>query len=373
MRILTTIHRYWPSIGGSEAVGESLARGLVKLGHEVTVATSAEPNAPPTETREGVAIRRFDLRRAGKFRFPGRDYRNFVRQTDADIVVCHGQRVWSTDYIMDLAHRSPTPFALMAHGFFQFHMGRLRPAEWLYYHHVLPYGFGSRHCIADTVGEAHELAKFGIPPARVGIIPLAIEVSEFAVPQTGFREHYRLPPDEPILLYVGGFYDNKRVDDLIRVAARTRCCLVVVGRDSHPNEKALNASRLFAERLGADVRFLGSIPRRDVLSAYAESTLFVLASQFEGYGLVLLEAMAAGLPFVATRAGTAPELAALGAGISVATWEEMADNIALLLPDPARLRAMSEAGRRHARGFTKERLAADHEAFYERVIREQRV
>src|SRR5438552_1320892 len=129
MKLLLTVHRYWPSIGGTEALVEGLARKLVARGNHVTVATSDEPGAPDRETRGGVEIRRFELKRAGKFRFPPRTYRQFVAEGGWDLVVCHGQRVWNTDYVLDVARRSRTPFVLMAHGFYQYHMGSFRAAE----------------------------------------------------------------------------------------------------------------------------------------------------------------------------------------------------------------------------------------------------
>ncbi|HUR69005.1 MAG TPA: glycosyltransferase family 4 protein [Candidatus Thermoplasmatota archaeon] len=371
MDILMTVHRFWPSIGGTEAFVEGLARTLAKRGHDVTIATSSEPGAPAEQTRDGYAIHRFELVRKGKFRVPHKDYRDLLRAPGWDVLVAHGQRVWSTDYAYDILRRTPTPVVLMYHGFYQHHMNRFRPPEWLYYRALVPWASKKRHLVAETEGEREELARWGVPRERIEVISSSLDASEFRAPHPGFRAKYGFAADEAVLLYVGGFYANKRVEDAVRIAAATRTPLVVIGRDPDPAQRTLAACRALAAREGADARFLGKIPWEDVLSAYQECTLFLLPARFEGYGLVLLEAMASGLPFVATRAGAAPELAAMGCGVSVPTWQDMAREAAALLQDPARRASMGAIGRERALGFTWEHVAAAHERLYRRAIREQ--
>lgn len=372
MKILMTVHRFWPSVGGTEALVEGLVDWLAKRGHDVTIATSSEPGAPAEERRNGYAIRRFELVRKGKFRVPHADYRAFLKRADWDVIVVHGQRVWSTDYAYDIIRRARVPVVVMCHGFYQFHMSRFRAPEWLYYRGVLGWALKKRHVVAETEGEIAELERFGVPRERVALIPGAIEPAQFQEPRPGFRAKYGFAPDEPLLLYVGGFYANKRVEDSVRIAARTGHRLVVIGRDPDPEGRAQKACEALAATLGAKARFLGKISWDDVRGAYQESTLLLLPAAFEGYGLVLLEAMASGLPFVASRAGAAPELAATGAGVSVATWEDMAREADALLKDPARRARMGAIGRERAKEFTWDRVAAQHEALYERAIREQR-
>lgn len=344
MRILLTSHRFWPSVGGTEEVVGQLAAAFARRGHEVTVATSDEPDTSPEERRDGYTIRRFTLQRRGKFRFPPRAYREFVLAPGWDVVHLHGQRVWSTDWLYRHLSRASAPVVFTAHGFYQRHVERTPLVDALYYRGVLPRAL--RHCAAVTAltsGEARELLAMGVPEDKVHLIPDGLDPSAFAKLPTGFRERVGLARDAPLLLYVGGFYRNKRVDRLVRVAAETRATLAVIGRDAHPRHGRAECEAL-AKRLGADVRFLGTLPRDEVLAAYREADVFVLASDFEGFGLVLLEAMAAGLPFVATPSGAAPDLAAHGAG-AVASPDALAREVRRLLDRPERRRAMAEAGR----------------------------
>lgn len=363
MKVLLTSHRFWPSVGGTEEVVASLARHLALLGHDVTVATSDEPGAPAEEAREGYRIRRFKLRRVSKFRFPGEDYVRFVRDGDWDVAHLHGQRVWSTDHLYRHLKRFRAPAVFTAHGFYQWHVERTPLVDAWYYRRVLPRALRHATATALTDAERDELAGWGVEGARV--IPDGFEPSEFATLPRGFRKEHAFAEDEPLLLYVGGLYPNKRVDRLVRAAGEAGATLAVIGRDAVGGQRKLSD---LAQHVGARVRFMGPRPRHDVLGAYAEADLFLLASEFEGFGLVLLESMAAGLPFLATPAGASRDLAKHDGG-RVVPADELGREAKRLLGDKPRLRAMGENGRAAAPMYAWSRIASQYEALYEEVAR----
>jgi len=367
VRILLTCHRFWPSVGGTEEVVEQLARHYVALGHDVTVFSSDEPGAPEREERDGYLIRRFPLQRRGKFRFPPKSYREAVLAPGWDVVHLHGQRVWSTDYLYRHLKRSPAPVVFTAHGFFQRSQGTPLLSD-LYYRVVMPRAL--RHVAAVTAltgPERDELVSFGVDPRKLHVIPNGFVEAEFAALPRGFRARHGIAPGAPLLLYVGGFYRNKRCDRLVELAADTGTTLALVGKEAHP-EHGLAECKALAARTGADARFLGVLPRQDVLAGYAEADLFVLASDFEGFGLVLLEAMAAGLPFLSTPCGAAPDLAALGAG-AVAAPGALALRAKELLDDPERRKAMGRKGRAAAASYAWPPIAKRYLDLYEAVAR----
>lgn len=368
MRILLTTHRFWPSVGGTEELVHQLASRFAKAGHDVHVFTSDEPGSPEEEIREGVHIRRFVLERRGKFRFPPKAYREAVLGEGWDLVHLQGQRVWSTDYLYRHLKRAKAPLVFTAHGFYQWHVERTPVVNDVYYRFVLPRALRRvAAVVADTTPEREELVSFGVDPARIRVIPAGFDPADFASLPRGFRIKHKLPPAAPLMLYVGGFYPNKRVDRLVEVAADTGATLVLVGRDGYPPHDRAECEAL-AKRLGADARFLGPLPREDVLAAYAESDLFVFASDFEGFGLVLLEAMAAGLPFLSTPAGAAPDLAAHGAGVVVGPGA-LALKARELLADPAQRKVLGRAGRDAAQAYSWDAVARQHLELYEEVAR----
>jgi sugar transferase (PEP-CTERM/EpsH1 system associated) len=123
--------------------------------------------------------------------------------------------------------------------------------------------------------------------------------------------------------------------------------------------------------LGRIVTLLGAI--REVPELLSRASLFVLPSRTEGISLTLLEAMARGLPAVATRVGGSPEVVLEGeSGLLVPAQDPQSLAAALLeiRRDPARGEQMGLAGRRHVeRTFNIRRMVADYEALYARVTR----
>lgn len=374
MHIGYTVHRYWPAVGGTELALRDLTQELRKLGHDITVVTSDEQGSPAEELKDGVRIRRFAMRRYGKFRLPPRDYRAFVLGGGWDVLHVKGQRVWSSDYLFRSVPEAKQPKAFTAHGFHQWHMHRRDPAELWYYRWHLPRMLRAFDVvIALTQNEVDELVGFGVDRAKIIILPDGVNLHEYKTPPAkGFREKFGLTKKH-VVLYAGGFYDNKRVDFLVQAVARMKgdVELAVVGKDSSGGAMRAQAEALAAQ-LKAPVKFLGMIDRADLVKAFFESDLFLFGSKFEGYGIVLLEAMAAGTPFVSTPCGAAPELAAKGCGRIARTPEEMARLADEILAD-ADLRArMGAAGRELANQQTLEWAAKEHEKVYRALLEGRR-
>lgn len=256
------------------------------------------------------------------------------------------------------------------HGFHQLHVGGNR-LDGLYYRRFLPWAMRRvDRVIAITEGEARELQGLGVPADKVTEIPDGIDLVEFGEFPGGFREGHGIPGSKALLLYVGGFYANKRLDLLAEAVALVPrpVHLVLIGKDADPRFGRGRFEAL-AARLGLRAQVLGLVPRREVLAAYGAADLFLLGSSFEGFGLVLLEAMSAGLPFVSTPVGAAPELAATGAGRIVGDAVEMGEAVRLLLDDPEARVAMGKRGREAVRRYTWERIAEEHLGLYEAEAR----
>jgi len=206
----------------------------------------------------------------------------------------------------------------------------------------------SRIVLADSEATAADLRQFyRIPERRLRVVPLGVAADFFELAA-------RRKP-EPFLLAVSTLHPHKNLDGLLRAFAEFRrfrpgFTLVVCGLHGFFTAE-LHALR---ETLGlADsVTFPGWIPRPELLDLYARAAAFLYPSKFEGFGLPVLEALAAGVP---TACSSVEPLASLAA--DAALQFDPADPLAiaaamerLVSDDPLRSR-LSAAGPRRAAQF----------------------
>jgi glycosyltransferase involved in cell wall biosynthesis len=138
------------------------------------------------------------------------------------------------------------------------------------------------------------------------VIPNGIDLDDFQGEGDGraFRDRHAV--HGPLLLYTGRLAANKRLDTVISLLPDLLkefpdLTFVVVGED----HGMASSWRQLAERLEVEghVKFLGHVSRAELVEAYRACDAFVLPSDYEAFGIVLLEAMACGKPCVATRVG----------------------------------------------------------------------
>lgn len=138
--------------------------------------------------------------------------------------------------------------------------------------------------------------------------------------------------DEPFLLYVGSVYPHKNIDNLIKAVKKTRIRLLVVcARSVFWERLKKQIKNLKAEKL---VELLGFVPDEDLAVLYKKARAFVFPSLAEGFGLPGLEAMAAGLPVLASNIPVFKEVYQDGAlYFNPQDPEDMATKIKQLLRD----------------------------------------
>jgi UDP-glucose:(heptosyl)LPS alpha-1,3-glucosyltransferase len=159
---------------------------------------------------------------------------------------------------------------------------------------------GYHHLIALTPQVKDDLMRlYGVPAADITIVPNGFSPEEFNLEVRRQREKVRLQlgidKDERVVIFVANELERKGFGPLLRAIAslkRTDVHLLAVGR--------LDASAYAAEieRLGMKKRVHFTGPSSDVAAYYAASDIFALPTQYEAWGLVIVEAMACGLPVV---------------------------------------------------------------------------
>jgi glycosyltransferase involved in cell wall biosynthesis len=235
---------------------------------------------------------------------------------------------------------------------------------------------------ALTANEEAQLRSLGIT-APIAVIPngvAAAESREFPPAErarraAAFRRAHGLPDAAKVLLFVGRINPKKRLEDIIAAFAALAprepdLHLVVAGQADAPYLRALRGQ---VDRTGltARVRWVGFLDEAAKPAAFAAADCFVHASDSEGMALAILEAMAQGLPVVATRGCYMQAAAEQGALRECAQGPEaLAAALAPLLADPASARALGAVGRAYLRAeHDWDRLARRYLRIYEEGLR----
>ena len=219
------------------------------------------------------------------------------------------------------------------------------------------------------------LSRGDLGPARISIIHSAYRTERFhtGIDRTRLRRELGVPPETPLIGVVGRLVSDKGQDDLLRAAvgvieARPEALFLLIGTGT-----AERSLRDLAAALGVarSVRFLGF--RDDVPSITAALTLSVLPSvDCDASSAVLKEALACGVPAIATDIGGASEILGHGeTGLIVPPRdpEALAGAMLSLLGDPERAARMGRRGSGEmAARFTPERLAEETLAVYQDVV-----
>ncbi len=142
--------------------------------------------------------------------------------------------------------------------------------------------------------------------------------------------------------------------------------LLVLGQ---PKEDGPTAKLMNKLKLHDRVTFVKGIPTEEIVQHYAEASIAVVPSLYEGFGLPAGEAMACGVPVISTTGGALPEVVG-DAGILVPTADEqaIADAIESLLKDPKRAKALGKAGREHIENNLSWSLVATQMTSYYREV-----
>ena len=207
------------------------------------------------------------------------------------------------------------------------------------------------HIIAPSPAVVDLLPSYGIQKP-VDILPTPVDIEQFHPRSKPLLDN----PDRIRLIYVGRVAKEKNLDFLLRVFAQVaakdeRLELLFVG-----GGPSLDDLKKLAKKLKIDhkVTFTGMVPFSQVVDELSQADLFIFSSTSETQGLVVLEAMAAGLPLVMVESKALLYFVNPDEDCVVVPEkeEEMAAAILALLDDPAKLRAMGQAARRNAEKYS---------------------
>ncbi len=367
MRHLLVTNDFPPKLGGIQTYLWELWRRLPP--GDVTVLTAAHPGAPGWDGEQPFRVERVRSRVLLPTRGLRRRVDDLGREVGAGIVLL--------DPALPLGLLGPgleTPYGLVLHGAEVTVPGRLPGSRWML-GRVLR---GARLVVAAGGYPAAEAERAAGRPLPTVVVPPGVDTERFRPSPPGERADERaslgLPVDGRLVLGVSRLVPRKGFDVLIRASAtlaRDRPDLTLAiaggGRDRTRLER-------LAARTGAPARFLGRVPDAELPALYGCADVFAMVCrnrwaglEQEGFGIVFVEAAAAGIPQIAGDSGGAGEAVVDGVtGIVVERPRSVAAvEIALagLLDDAQQRTAMGVAARKRAvadfaYGVLADRLAA---------------
>ena len=216
----------------------------------------------------------------------------------------------------------------------------------------------------------NETAKIIGSSRHVEVVPNFVDFKRFDVTPCPDAASLR-QGQEKLLIHVSNFRPVKRVADVVTsfhiLSKQLEARLLMVGDGPDRSVAELQARQL---GISDRVHFLGSQDALEKLLPCAD--LFVLPSRYESFGLAALEAMACGVPVLATNSGGLPEVIDDGANgrlVPVGDVETMAEAAFWILGDKERHATMAAAAREKAKAsFTLEKILPRYEAFYRRIL-----
>jgi hypothetical protein len=217
--------------------------------------------------------------------------------------------------------------------------------------------------VADSPFNRDDLLQRGYDPERIYVLPLAVPIQAFAPGPKNLQLVHRYGLEgRRVLLFVGRMASNKRIDLLVEALSLVKkqvpdvvLLLIGDGDSSQPYQDVVAHARRRAAELGVerDVVFTGVV---DHLPAhYRLADLYVTASLHEGFGVPLIEAMASGVPVVASRVASHPWVVdQAGLLCEPEDAADTADKLVVLLKDDKRYGALVQRGLERARTFSLE-------------------
>ncbi|MBK8988100.1 MAG: glycosyltransferase [Chloroflexi bacterium] len=393
MKILQICQSYPPMISGAALAAARLAEGLAQEGHEVLVIAASDRRDGYSTQNGRLRIERLPSHhnpmRVGQriLLWPNGRIHQIAAAFNPDIIHLHEPLTLGM-CAAKIGRRLNIPTVLTLHQLPWF-VTKYTATFWgnpFNFEKMLwQYGRWFLSQCTAVIAPARPVAD--VIRQRTGriahIIPNGADLQHFqAAPRTAheadrLRRHYGLSPDKPVILYVGRLDADKDVDCVVQAAARVMkhldAELLLVGDGCR--RPALTRQ---CEALGIASRshFTGFVsPDGDLPGLYRLANVFVIASDIETFGIVILEAMASALPVVAVRATSIPELVSdrcSGFLVAPKDVDALAKKITWLLQNPIQARKMGQAGREISQQFGHDAVIQRHLQLYQSVCLQRR-
>jgi len=326
MRVAFVTFEYPPFIGGGAGIyATNVTRELAELGHEVTVFTPQIGSIESFSDNEKLKVCRIAL----NDNLPFKALQFWVKLPEAimeaesgnkfDIIHFNGLSYWFVKNKLSMAPHVVTIHHLVTDAIKCNNMSLISRFMDISGENNFLMSFIEKRCVkcADKIISVSKFTKkqivenYKLNPEKINVIYNGIELKEQTFTKQELEElkkQFNIP-QEPVVLFVGRVADPRKGLDLLlksfkNVLEKIDSILLVVGKGDQTEARTLSMS------LGIQdyVIFTGFVDESTLKKCYALCDVYVIPSRLEGFGLTILEAMAAGKPVIATDVGAIPEI-----------------------------------------------------------------
>ncbi|MBL7040618.1 MAG: glycosyltransferase [Pirellulaceae bacterium] len=361
--------------GGPAVCVARIAAGLSLRGHDQAIFHPQLSSDGPAVAVEPT-VKTYSSRTSRFFGF--RSARGLYKQLYLNaprFSLVHSHSLWSdvNRVAYRIAQNRQIPHVITVHGTltskaFRRRQWKKRLVAWWFQNEALQ----RAACIHATSEEEYgDIRAFGVK-APVAVIPMPASppVSLTSSEREALLSTLRIPAQKQCLLYLGRLHPVKGLERLIRAWSRlsnehNQWHLVLAGPDEQQYRNRLE--RLVSQsQCAATVSFTGPLDEREKSAVFQASNLFVMPSDFENFGVAIVEAMMASLPIVTTTGTPWSALPSARAGWWIPpTVDDLEQTLSAAMAMPTSGRAaMGHRGQELARPFTRESVAASLEAVY---------
>ena len=370
---------YKPYTSGVVTSISTFKEELSKLGHEIYIFAPSYPNYEDEET--GV-FRYFSMSSPTNPDFalavpvyPGMHM--LLKKLDLDIIHVHSP--FTMGWVgMHWANRQHVPLLFTYHTLYDQYAHYVPVAQELVKEMALRFSNNFCNQCDHIIVPSHEVGRLlhsyeiNTP---ITVIPTGVPLHKFqGRGQNWLRNNYNIPQENKILLFVGRLTKEKNLQYLIEtfnlIKKRMSHTSLVLTAQGPMEEELKNLALNLGLNLERDVIFTGAQPFDNLVDIYYSSDLFVFSSMTETQGLVLIEAMAAGLPVVAVRASGVQEMVDHGVNgiLTEYNQEEFAQAVIGLLSDPKLYNYYKENAGKKARSLSSANMALTMEQVYNDLL-----
>ncbi len=338
-KILIAAFGFYPEQHGVAQAAYQQAVGLQQLGYDITVITRG--------------IHRGNLPFKVVFVDKKIDYQSFLKSSEAEVIFFHGWHNWASDWAIDVFPLKGK-VVLVSHGTnFNLHLGGWKGLLWWLWSRLEAFTFPQKMGRFDHFVFLSDKSE----PQRMSDVILAkkLKMSNFSVIPNGARSAFLTKPSGDfktknnltsanILLCVSNFQSTKGQRELVDWfldLGLTNTVLILIG--SEFNDFSEQLKKQAHEQLGKTIFLFEKLSEEELHSAYCAASIFVSATYTEVQPLMLLDAMAVGLPFVCREVGSVSELEG---GICFKNQSDFKEKLQWLLASPLLCEQLGKTGKK---------------------------